>query len=211
MDTVKKLQAPVCTFLSLRKRSILPSFSLHLIILSRFCYATNRGIFFLGHTAFAYLSLTVLLFFRIMHRTVALTYLNTESISMDVLSQSHLNKKIVGWKNSFFFFLSVGVCVCVYIYDSSMKVCVIKRPGLWWVFGKKRGEEKKKEAFFFFLARCNRIWLMRYLTTTSYLSLPLLASLLFSLLSVGFYLLAKCLLDELWFDDDDVDAEAETR
>jgi len=66
------------------------------------------------------------------------------------------------------------------------RLYVIKRPGLVMVLGKKR-----KTSFFFF-----RSDLIDAIFDDDVLSL----SLSLVLLSVRFYLLAKCILDELWFD-----------
>jgi hypothetical protein len=64
--------------------------------------------------------------------------------------------------------------MCVYMW--------LRERGWWWCSGKR----EKPLSFFSssFSLSFDRIWLMRYLTTTSYLSLLFL-------LSVGFYLLAK--------------------
>jgi len=74
---------------------------------------------------------------------------------------------------------------------SFMRVYMWLRDRDWWWCSEKR----EKPLFSSFSLSFDRIWLMRYLTTTSYLSLSLLF-----LLSVRFYLLAECILDELWFD-----------
>jgi hypothetical protein len=65
------------------------------------------------------------------------------------------------------------------------RIYVIKRPGLVMVLGKKR----EKPLFFFF-----RSDLIDAIFDDDVLSLSLF------LLPVRFYLLAKCILDELWFD-----------
>jgi len=68
---------------------------------------------------------------------------------------------------------------------------MIKRAGLVMVFGKKR-----KTSFFFFFLALFQSYLIDAIFDDDVLSL-------FSfLLSVGFYLLAKSILNELWFDEE---------
>lgn len=144
MDTVKKLEAPFCTFML---EETYRFFFLRLVVFVDM-WLDKEFFYFSIKLAYVY----HLVVFSHCDPFLLLTWINVYLLTTIPLEQENRDVLLVLLQASFY--------ACIY---------VIKRPGLvMMVLGKKR-----KNLFFFssFSLFFDRIWLMRYLTTTSYLPL----------------------------------------